>query len=40
MQAVAQKPVMERCKKLGISGYIVKLFKDEELTELIKKVIK
>lgn len=34
--AVGQKPVIERCKKLGISGYIVKPFDDAKITELIK----
>lgn len=34
--AVGQKPVIERCKKLGISGYIVKPFDDTKITELIK----
>lgn len=35
--AVGQKPVIERCQKLGISGYIVKPFDDTKITELIKK---
>ena len=34
--AVGQKPVIERCKKLGISGYILKPFDDTKITELIK----
>ena len=36
--AVGQKPVIERCKKLGISGYIVKPFDDAKIKELIKKI--
>ena len=35
--AVGQKLVIERCKKLGISGYIVKPFDDTKITNLIKK---
>jgi len=35
--AVGQKPVIERCKKLGISGYIVKPFDDTKITKLIKE---
>ena len=34
--AVGQKTIMERCRKLGISGYIVKPFDDTQITELIK----
>jgi len=37
--AVGQKPVIERCKKLGISGYIVKPFDDTKITNLLKKTI-
>ena len=35
--AVGQKPVIERCEKLGINGYIVKPFDDAKITELITK---
>ena len=35
--AVGQKPVIERCEKLGISGYIIKPFDDTKMTELITK---
>jgi len=35
--AVGQKPIIERCEKMGISGYIVKPFDDAKLTELIQK---
>lgn len=35
--AIGQKPLVERCKKLGISAYVVKPFDDTELTELIKR---
>lgn len=34
--AVGQKPVIQRCEKLGISGYIVKPFDDAKIAELIK----
>jgi len=37
--AIGQKPLIERCKKLGISGYITKPFKDTEIKELIRKTI-
>jgi len=37
--AVGQRPVIERCEKLGISGYIVKPFDDTEITKLIKKTL-
>ncbi|MCW3984858.1 MAG: response regulator [Candidatus Bathyarchaeota archaeon] len=37
VSAVGQGPLVERCKKLGISGYIVKPFDDAKITELIKK---
>ena len=36
--AVGQKPVIERCKSLGISGYIVKPFDDAKIKELVQKV--
>lgn len=35
--AVGQKTVIERCKKSGISGYIVKPFDDTKITKLIKE---
>jgi len=35
--AVGQKPIIERCKKSGISGYIVKPFDDTKITKLIKE---
>jgi len=35
--AVGQKPVIERCEKLGISGYVVKPFDDAKISELITK---
>jgi len=34
--AVGQKPVIERCRKFDISGYILKPFDDTKITELIK----
>ena len=37
--AVGQKPVIQRCKKLGISGYIIKPFDDTKIKELINKTI-
>lgn len=37
--AVGQKPIVERCKKLGISGYITKPFDDAKITELVKNTI-
>ncbi len=37
--AVGQKPVIERCEKLGISGYITKPFDDAKITELIKNTL-
>lgn len=35
--AVGQKTVIERCEKLGVSGYIVKPFEDEKITKLIQE---
>jgi len=35
--AVGQKAIIERCEKLGISGYIIKPFDDAKTTELITK---
>lgn len=37
--AVGQKTVIQRCKKLGINGYIVKPFDDTKITNLIKNTI-
>jgi len=37
--AVGQKPMMERCKKMGISGYIVKPFEDAKIIEMVKQVM-
>lgn len=37
--AVGQKPVIERCQKLGINGYIVKPFDETKITNLIEKTI-
>jgi len=37
--AVGQQPMVERCEKLGINGYIVKPFDNMKITELIKKVM-
>jgi len=38
--AVGQQPMIERCKKLGISGYIVKPFEDTKIVEMVKKTLK
>ena len=35
--AVGQKPVIERCEKIGISGYVVKPFDNAKLTEVLKQ---
>ena len=37
--AVGQKPIIQRCQKLGINGYIVKPFDDTKITNLIQKTI-
>lgn len=37
--AVGQRLVMRRCERLGISGYIVKPFDDDELRESIIRVL-
>jgi len=34
--AVGQKSIIDRCKKLGISGYIIKPFDATKITDLIK----
>lgn len=36
VSAVGQKPLVERCKKLGISGYFTKPFEDEEIRKQIQ----
>ena len=38
--AVGQKPVIDRCIKMGAKDYIVKPFDDKKITSIIKKVMK
>lgn len=37
--AVGQKPMIQRCEKIGINGYIVKPFDNKKIEALLKKVI-
>jgi len=38
--AVGQKPMMDKCKKLGVKDYIVKPFDNKKIEATIKKVMK
>ncbi len=39
VSAVGQESVIKRCEKIGVSGYIIKPFNDEELIEKIRSCI-
>ena len=38
--AVGQKPMMEKCRKLGVKDYIIKPFDNKKIEATIKKVMK
>lgn len=38
--AVGQKPMMEKCRKLGVKDYIVKPFDNKKIEATIKRVLK
>ena len=37
--AVGQEEIMEECRKVGASGYIIKPFKEKQIVSTIKKII-
>lgn len=37
--AIGQRMVMKRCERLGISGYITKPFDDDDLRDLINRIL-
>ena len=37
--AVGQKPMLEKCMKMGVKGYIIKPFDNKKVEDTIKKVM-